>query len=485
MTDFHRHAKRRMAAIAAACGLLVACVAPPAIEPARWPAAVQVAESGAPFAGWPNQDWWTPWGLSELDELIRLARANAPTLEAAQARVRASQAALDRTHAGQGIQANLSVESTRLRYPEVGAVPAALAGRQVWNNAAKLNFSWDLDWSGRQRAALEAAFAALQSVRAEARAAQTLLDTEVALAWFELARLQSLLAWTERMIAIQERQILMVSQRVAAGLDRRDGLLLLQASMARTRADRSEWIRLQQRTIASIAELCGIAAAQVPANRARWPDAEVPAPLDDLPASLLARRADLTAHRWRIEASQGAVRQAHAAHLPDVNLAAFAALLSLGLDRWVTLGARSYGVGPIVSLPIFDAGARAAQQSEREATRDALIADYHAALLRAVREVAQELEGLRALQGQRHALQDAAAAADQLLGVSEQRRAAGVINLMPVLDAEITQLQQRRLIIETEARQWQSQIGLVRALGGGFDDTNSQAPLRTSVLERR
>ena len=142
-------------------------------------------------------------------------------------------------------------------------------------------------------------------------------------------------------------------------------------------------------------------------------------------------------------------------------------------------------MGPIVSLPIFDAGARAAQQSEREATRDALIADYHAALLRAVREVAQELEGLRALQGQRHALQDAAAAADQLLGVSEQRRAAGVINLMPVLDAEITQLQQRRLIIETEARQWQSQIGLVRALGGGFDDANSQAPLRTSVLERR
>lgn len=485
MTDLYRHAMRRMAACAAACSVLAACTAPPSIEPARWPAVVRTAEAVVPFQAWPDQQWWKAWGLPELDVLIEHARAHAPTLVAAQARVRASQAALDRTHAGQGIQAGLSVETTRLRYSEVGAVPAALAGRQVWNNAAKLNLNWDLDWSGRQRAALEASFAALQSVRADAQAAQILLDTEVALAWFELARLRSLRAVTEQIIGLQERQIALASQRIAAGLDRPDGLYTLQVALARTQADRADWVRLESRTVASLAELCGIPATEVPSSRVHWPERAAPEVLEDLPASLLARRADLTAHRWRIEAAEGAVRQAHAAHLPDVNLAAFAGLLSLGLDRWVSLGARSYGVGPIISLPLFDAGARAAQQSEREANRDALIADYHAALLRAVREVAQELDGLRALQSQRQALQQAVRATDQLQQVSERRRQAGIVNLLPLLETEIARLQQHRMIIETEARQWQGQIGLVRALGGGFDDERSAVSLRSSVLERR
>lgn len=485
MTDLHRYAKRRMAACAAACSMLVACAAPPSPEPARWPLAAQSAEAMAPFKAWPDPQWWKAWSLPELDALIERARAHAPTLVAAQARVRASQAALDRTQAGQGLQAGLTLETTRLRYSEVGAVPAALAGRQVWNNAARLNLNWDLDWSGRQRAALEASFAALQSVRADAQAAQILLDTEVALAWFELARVRSLRVLTERIASIQARQVDIASQRIAAGLDRPDGLYTFQAALARSNADRADWVRLELRTVASLAELCGIAAADVPAGRAHWPKQDAPGVLDDLPASLLARRADLTAHRWRIEAAEGAVRQAHAAHLPDVNLAAFAGLLSLGLDRWVSLGARSYGVGPIISLPLFDAGARAAQQSEREAHRDALIADYHAALLRAVREVAQELEGLQALQGQREALQEAARATNQLRQVSERRRQAGVVNVLPVLEAEISELQQQRLIIETEARQWQGRIGLVRALGGGFDDERSVVSLRSSVLEKR
>ena len=485
MTDLHRYAKRRMAACAAACSMLVACAAPSSPEPARWPLAAQSAEAMAPFKAWPDPQWWKAWSLPELDALIERARAHAPTLVAAQARVRASQAALDRTQAGQGLQAGLTLETTRLRYSEVGAVPAALAGRQVWNNAARLNLNWDLDWSGRQRAALEASFAALQSVRADAQAAQILLDTEVALAWFELARVRSLRVLTERIASIQARQVDIASQRIAAGLDRPDGLYTFQAALARSNADRADWVRLELRTVASLAELCGIAAADVPAGRAHWPKQAAPAVLDDLPASLLARRADLTAHRWRIEAAEGAVRQAHAAHLPDVNLAAFAGLLSLGLDRWVSLGARSYGVGPIISLPLFDAGARAAQQSEREAHRDALIADYHAALLRAVREVAQELEGLQALQGQREALQEAARTTNQLWQVSERRRQAGVVNVLPVLEAEISELQQQRLIIETEARQWQGRIGLVRALGGGFDDERSVVSLRSSVLEKR
>lgn len=504
MTESHRHAVSRRAALVAACGVLAACATPPSLRPARWPAGLAgrtieaasgtASASHAPkagteavrssaFAAWPEQVWWRHWQIPELDALISRARQQAPGVALAEARIRAAQSVLERIQSGQGLQAGIAVEATRTRFSEVGAAPAALAGRQAWNNAARLNLSWDLDWSGRQRAAVEAAFSSLHAVQAEVVAAQVLLDTEIALAWFELARLQALIDWGDRLLALQERQRLLLSQRVNAGLDRSDLLEPLLAAQARSRAERLEHERLQSRVRRVIDELCGGAAPQSVPLTGRWPDKAPDMPAAQLPASLLARRADLVAHRWRIESAEGTVRQAHAAHFPDVNLAAFAGLISLGLDRWISLGARSYGIGPVLSLPVFDAGARAAQQSEREAIRDGLIADYHAALLRAVREVAQELEGLRDLRSQRQALQEALRAGEKGLAAAHARQQAGMGTAMPVLEAEQQLLLSQRPIIELQARQWMGRVSLVRALGGGFDDEQSALPVRLGLRE--
>lgn len=504
MTESHRYAQHRRAALVAACSLLAACAAPPALRPARWPAGAPdarledvpgvgpragspatgaAAQSGGAFAAWPQEQWWRSWQIPELEALITQARRQAPTIALAQARIRTAQAALARTEAGQGLQAGVSTEVSRTRYSEVGTAPAALAGRHAWSNAARLNLSWDLDWSGRQRAAVEAAFSSLQAVHAEAEAAQVILDTEIALAWFELARLQALIDWTDRLLSLQDKQRGLLAQRIAAGLDRSDLLEPLSAAQARTRAERMEHERQLGRVRRAITELCSMTPQEGMTLTARWPDRAPPAPATELPASLLARRADLVAHRWRIESAEGAVRQAHAAHFPEVNLAAFAGLISLGLDRWISLGARSYGAGPVLSLPLFDAGARAAQQSEREAMRDALIAEYHAALLRAVREVAQELEGLRDLQGQAPVLKDVLGATEKGLQAARLRQAAGMGTALPVLEAEQQMLLAQRPMIELQARQWMGRVSLVRALGGGFDDERSNLPLRVGLRE--
>src|SRR6185295_1180004 len=75
-----------------------------------------------------------------------------------------------------------------------------------------------------------------------------------------------------------------------------------------------------------------------------------------VPADLLARRADITAARWRIEAATSDMQSAKAQFYPNINLTAFIGLASIGLDRLVRSGSEQFGVGPALHLPIFDAG---------------------------------------------------------------------------------------------------------------------------------
>lgn len=476
--------------------LLISCASPPqrpALDLSRLPTEASLSslsvrsDTDGPgrTIDWPTQRWWTSWKLPALEARIDRALRQAPTLSVAQARVRGAQAVLDRSLSGQGAQAGLAIDSSLTRYSEFATAPPALAGRHAWSHAARVALNWDLDWSGRQRASVESSFAALQAVQADAQAAQVLLSTEVALVWFEWARLTALIHWSERMLAVQDQQLALLEQRVRAGLERRDTLELLVTERARTQSDYQGWIGSQSRTQRALAELCGDGPDQSEPDLPQWPQAGPPAPAADLPVSLLGRRADLVALRWRIESAQGGVLEAHAAHYPDVNLAAFAGLISLGLDRWLSLGARSYAVGPVISLPIFDAGARTARQNERESQRDVLIGEYHGALLRAFREVAQELDGLRSLQQQAQALEQASHAARSASHSAGLRQQAGLGSLQPVLESQRLDLQQQRPLLEIHARQWMARIGLVRALGGGFDDERSPYPVRSILKESK
>src|SRR5690606_23951743 len=67
-----------------------------------------------------------------------------------------------------------------------------------------------------------------------------------------------------------------------------------------------------------------------------------------LPLELLSRRPDLIAARERAKASASQVSAAKAEFYPNVNLAAFAGFMSLGLDKLLQGSSQTYGVGPVV-----------------------------------------------------------------------------------------------------------------------------------------
>ena len=153
---------------------------------------------------------------------------------------------------------------------------------------------------------------------------------------------------------------------------------------------------------------------------------------------------------------------------PNINLTAFAGLTSLGFGHWINASSRDYGVGPAISLPIFDAGRLRAQLSSKDAEYDMAVESYNQALIAAVHDVADQLSSIYALsqlQNQHAELQRNAVAVFEL---AQRREQAGLISRIAVLNAQSAVLAQAADEVNLKTRSIELAINLARALGGGF-----------------
>ncbi len=469
-----------IASLLAAALLLAGCATPGTLPPA--PAALTPADLGARAVAvdWPQRDWWATWGDPELAALVARALDGQPALQAVQARLRQAEAAVAMADAARGPQLTGSVALTDQRYSENGLVPAPLAGSVQWSNDAQLGASWELDLFGRQRAALDAAIGQWRAGQADAQAARQLLASNIALGWVQLGRLIDTRGVAQRALAQREQVLALVRQRIGAGLDTTVELRQAEGTIAQSKVELEALDEAIARARHALAELSG---QRPDALDAAAPTlaALTPAPrLDGLPVDLVGRRADLVAQRWRVEAALRGVDVAKAQFHPNVDLKAFVGLSSLGLDRFVRAGSLTYGAGPALHLPIFDGGRLRAQLQSSQAEVDAAIDGYNASLLRALREVADEIGSLQSLQRQQVAQSEALAAAESAFDLSVQRYRAGLGNFLIVLTAEANVLAQRRAGTDLSARQLAAELALIKALGGGYDDTDTtlaaQAP---------
>ena len=451
--------------------LLAACATPGSLPPplaTLAPAAAGLAADAAtPF---PDAAWWRSLGDPALDALVERALADQPGLQVAAARLARAAAAAAQTGAAQGPQAQLGFDATRQHYTAQGLVPKPIAG-STWTSAnGQVGASLELDFFGRHQAALQAALGQQRAAAAEWQAARVLLAANVARAYTGLARLLALQQVARRTLAQREAVLALTSQRVDAGLDSRVELRQAEAALPDARAQLQALDGQVALARHQLAVLSGQApqalAALAPALATLQPAALPPR----LGADLLGRRADVVAARWRVEAALQDVAVARTQFYPDVNLVGFVGLNSLGLHRLLDLDSRNLGAGPALRLPLFDGGRLRAQLHGRAADADAAVAAYNGAVLDAVREVADAGATLQALARQQAEAAQALAAASDALALADQRQRAGLGNRLAVLHAETAVLAQRANAVELQARAVDTQIVLMRALGGGWRD---------------
>ena len=421
-------------------------------------------------------DWWAAFSDPALTGLIEKALADNPNLKASQARVERAAANIDASRAAEGPQVTGSLELMRQRFTGNGLYPPPLAGSMQSTGTLQAAGSWDLDLFGRNRAVLDAAIGAGRAAEADRQAARVLLSSNVARTYLQLARLVEQREIATRSLAQRDETLRLIRQRVGAGIDTNVELRQGEGALPETRQvleALDEQIVLARHALAALTAQPPTALDALAPRLATLHPVALPA---TLPADLLGRRADISAARWRVEAATQDVAAARAQFYPNINLSAFIGLSSIGLDRLLRAGSEQYGVGPAIRLPLFDAGRLRANLRGRASDLDLAIETYNGAVVDAVRDVADQLGSLRSIERQRREQEQAQAAAESAYDLATQRYRAGLGSYLNVLTAETNVLAQRRSAADLEARALDTQVALIRALGGGYDAASSEAP---------
>ncbi|HSN32339.1 MAG TPA: efflux transporter outer membrane subunit [Ideonella sp.] len=461
----------------ALAALLAACASPGAIAPAATPRpATEVGlQDTADHAALVTPTWWTAFGDPQLDALVGRALADNPGLKAVDARARKAAAAVAGARAEEAPRVDGSLDATRQRYTENGLYPPPIAGSVQTSANLQATLHWDLDFFGRNRAALAAAIGAERAAAAETAAARLQLTGNVARGYVGLARLLEQRRIAERSLAQRDEVLSLVRQRVGAGLDTNVELRQAEGALPEVRAQieaLDEQIALARHALAALsAQPPAALDALAPELRAVHA-VDVPAAL---PVDLLGQRADVSAARWRVEAATQDVAQARTLFYPNVDLMAFVGLNSFGLDRLLRAGSENFGVGPALRLPLFDAGRLRANLRGRTADLDAAVESYNAAVLDAVRDAADQIASLQSVGRQQGEQAAAQGAAESAYDLALQRYRAGLGTYLVVLTAETNVLAQRRAAAELKARALDAQVALARALGGGYRDAPTLA----------
>lgn len=453
---------------------LAGCAAVPRMGEAPQPAAAAsyaTARSfAAPAAAWPADRWWSAYADPQLDKLMDEALAGSPGLTQAAARLRAAEARAEQARAGTlpSLGANAQAAETKQSYNN--GFPAQFVPQGYKDTGrATFDLAFDLDLWGRNRAALKAATSEAEAARMDAAEARLVLTTAIAATYADFARI-----WAEREAAEassfnRAASAELVAKQLAGGVANQGEAKQARAAAA---ASRQDLAALDEELTLARNRLAALAGAGPDRGLSLVRPKAVPSAAFGLPrslaADLLGRRPDLQAARLRAEAAARRIDVAKAGFYPNLNLAAFIGVQSLGLSNLSKSGSDIGQAGLAFSLPIFEGGRLQANYRGARGDYDAAVAAYDQTLVQALQEVADAAASQRALQTRLSAAREGLAAGEAAYRIARLRYEGGLTTYLTLLTAEDTVIAQRRTVAQLEARALSLDAGLVRALGGGF-----------------
>jgi NodT family efflux transporter outer membrane factor (OMF) lipoprotein len=436
-------------------------------------AAARTLESNAAAAQWPVEGWWKQFKDPQLDALIEEATRESPRLAMAQARMRRADAMARAAGAALKPTVTGNAAISEQLFSENSIYPPPFGGTWNTQSQATIDFAYEFDFWGKNRATLRAALGEADAARVDADAARLMLSVAIAQAYVELTRNYAQLDVERATLEQREKVSELTTQRFAAGLDSKVELKQAETALPQSReriARLEEQVALSKNRIAAL----------VGAGPDRGLDVQRPAAQPfyvglptKLPADLIGRRPDVVAQRLRVEAASSGIDAAKAAFYPNISLAAFVGLQSIGLSKFVSSGSEIAGVGPALSLPIFEGGRLRANLASKDADYDIAVDQYNETLVEALQEVADQLASMRALEVRRRESKAALASSQDAYDLAVIRYREGLGNYLQVLTAETQVLIQKSLAADMDARELELSVNLIRALGGGYQGAQS------------
>jgi NodT family efflux transporter outer membrane factor (OMF) lipoprotein len=424
--------------------------------------------------------WWQAFRSEPLNALVTQSLAGNPTIEAADAALRAAQENEAADRAAFWPSVALGYAPTRQRVASAVASPVSSNASLYTLHTAQVTVSYTPDVFGATRRQVEGAEAGTELQRFQSLAAKLTLSSNVVTAAITEASLRAQQRATLTIIAGQKevlqayRKQLTLGQVAPADVD----------ALAATEATLPPLDRqlAQQRNL--LATLAGRFPSQGVEARFDLDALQLPTELPlTLPSSLVEHRPDVRAAEAQLKSASAAIGVAVAARLPNV-----------------TLGVNSYGssayrladlfkssslfwtVAASVTQPIFDGGALKHREAAARASFDQAAAQYRATVLAAFQDVANTLEAIDADTRALQAAVKAERTASQSLARTQAQVRLGDASALSLRIAQQAQQQALLNLVQARALRLTDAAALFQALGGGWWNAPQPAIVSSSSI---
>lgn len=465
----------RLLSLALCVAMLSACAVgpdyqrPATAEPAQYKQADGWSQAN-PSDSLARGAWWELYGDRQLNGLIEQLNNANQTVAQAEARYRQSQALVSSARAAFYPTVDLSAGKTRSSQG-AGSSSSSLSSsasgiRDTYN--AQLGVSWEADIWGKLRRGLEADEATAEASFADLAAMRLSQQSELVQNYLQLRVIDQQKRLLESTVTAYERSLQMTQNQYRAGVSGRDAVAQAQTQLKTTQANLVDLIWQRAQFENAIAVLIGQAPAEF--NLAETQDIpKLPQIPLSLPSQLLERRPDIASAERSVIAANANIGVAKAAYYPDLSLSLSGGYSSSTSSNLISLPNRFWSVGPKVTLPLFDGGARSAEVDRNEALYDETVAKYRQTVLDGFREVENYLVQLKVYENEATVRQEALDAARDSLRLTQNQYKAGLIAYLDVVVVQATALSNEQSVLTVLQSRLIASVQLIAALGGGWD----------------
>jgi NodT family efflux transporter outer membrane factor (OMF) lipoprotein len=419
----------------------------------------------------PRGAWWTAFQDAELDTLEGQVDTANPTLAAALAAYDQARAFAAEANAALLPSATVLNSNTYNRQSDERPLRGANEPDEYAVNTFGGVIGYEFDFWGRVRNLAALGKAQAQASAADLATARLSLHVILADDYVRLRGLDSQLQLLANTVDAYQRALNLTQLRhsggVSSGLDEDRAATQLASAKAQV-SDVAAQRALYEHAIATLIGRPASSFSLRPAPDGRLIP-EIPA---GVPSTLLQRRPDIAAAERRAFAANREIGVAKAAFYPTVTLNAQGGFQNTGGNDLLIAPDTLWTIGPQVSLPLFDAGLRKAQLAAAKAAFMIASAQYRATVLAAFQQVEDQLALAQHFSMEAADEANAVKSAQATTHLSLIRYREGATNYLDVVTAQTAELQAEQTALSLETRRQQASVDLVRALGGGWQDTD-------------
>ena len=417
----------------------------------------------------PTLDWWRGFRSAELTQLME--EAQTVNLDIAAAVARIVEADAQARQAGAALLPSLSGSGSETYSRTSGSSSSGLTngGREVVNYSTSLSASYQLDFWGQNRDALQTAEETAKANRFDRDTVALTTLAAVANAYFQVLSSQDRLRTAQRNIASAQRILDAIRERRKAGTGTDLDVAQQESVLANQKASVPPLRQTLDQNANALAVLVSRPPESVRLAGGSLDRIAIPRVTPGLPSELLTQRPDIRRQEAQLASATANIGNARAQFFPTIQLTGNGGYQSSALVSLFQPHAAFFQLVGSATQPIFDGGKILGNFEYAKARQDELLQTYRKTIVQAFTDVDNALFSIKQTTIKLQLQRDVVNASRRAFDLAEQQLRAGTADIVTVLNTQLTLFQAEDTLSQAQLARLLAIVSLYQALGGGWE----------------